>query len=79
MESGCLCHITKREKVREEEGGFEQQRLIDGNSLVYSRIVPPRVGAGATWKLSPSVSLQPVEKLSVLNIREKKKRKETVS
>lgn len=31
-----------------------QQRWIDRNSSVCSRIVPPRRGAGAAWKFSSS-------------------------
>lgn len=57
-----MCDRTKREKVRE------------GNCSVYSGIVPPRAGAGATWKLSPFGFQAAGEKLSVLNILEKKKR-----
>lgn len=73
MESGCLCHSTKREKVREEEGVLMQQRWIDGNSSVYNGIVPPSAGAGAEWKLSPSDSQAAGEVVGIEYPKEEKR------
>lgn len=73
MESGCLCHSTEREKVRGKEGVLMQQRWRDGNSSVYSGIVPPRVGAGAEWKLSPSDSQAAREVVGIEYPKEEKR------
>lgn len=50
-----------------------QQRWRDGNSSVYSGIVPPRAGAGAEWKLSPSDSQAAKEVVGIEYPKEEKR------